>query len=330
MIIRGTPGSDILVGSAEEDWVKGRAGPDLLVGDDGVDVLFGNAGDDALRGDGDADVDFGGDGNDSFVIGAGGDHLFGEAGNDSFIVVPGGDVEAFFAERTGLLIETDADRHEFTVELAQTAPEWILGLMFREGLAEGRGMLFDFGVSLELAFHMRNTFIPLDLFFVDAEGTIVTVAERATPLSEELIPSGAPIRAVLEVPAGTAAALGIGVGDRLLHPIFGTADPAASDDACGGADDQGRNGPLGGTDTIYDFTPGEDLIDLTLFGSASFADLDTDGDGELGAGDDQVSITEAGDTVIRLPTPSGDPTVAYSLTVADVTGLNAADFLFLA
>ena len=61
----------------------------------------------------------------------------------------------------------------------------------------------------------------------------------------------------------------------------------------------------------------------------TFASLDTSGDGVLDGGDASVATTTAGDTVIRLP-PTSDATGAYTLTVADVTGLTAADFLFRA
>ena len=111
--------------------------------------------------------------------------------------------------------------HVFAVELALTPPEQERGLMFRRELPEGQGMLFDFGREQPTSFWMKNTYVPLDMIFIRADGTIRRIAENTVPLSEALVPSGGPVRAVLEVVAGTARKLGIAVGDRVSHPIFG-------------------------------------------------------------------------------------------------------------
>jgi uncharacterized protein len=70
---------------------------------------------------------------------------------------------------------------------------------------------------------MRNTLIPLDMLFVDAQGRIVNIQERAVPQSDDVIASAAPVRAVIELNGGTAARLGIEPGDKVQHPIFGNA-----------------------------------------------------------------------------------------------------------
>jgi uncharacterized protein len=111
--------------------------------------------------------------------------------------------------------------HVFAVELATNDEERSRGLMFRKELPQGRGMLFDFYTDQPVAFWMRNTYIPLDMIFIRGDGTISRIAENTEPLSERLIPSGAPVRAVLEVIAGTAHMLGIAPGDRVAHRIFG-------------------------------------------------------------------------------------------------------------
>jgi len=112
--------------------------------------------------------------------------------------------------------------HAFTVELAATDAERERGLMYRKELPEGRGMLFDFehdtaGVS----FWMHNTYIPLDMIFIRADGRILRIAENAEPLSDKLIPAGGAVRAVLEVIGGTARKLGIAPGDRVIGAFFG-------------------------------------------------------------------------------------------------------------
>jgi uncharacterized protein len=83
-------------------------------------------------------------------------------------------------------------------------------------------MLFDFGEDQPVSMWMRNTLIPLDMVFVEASGRIAGVAPDAVPLSERVIPSPGPVRAVLELNAGTARRLGIRRGDTVLHPLFGT------------------------------------------------------------------------------------------------------------
>jgi uncharacterized membrane protein (UPF0127 family) len=111
--------------------------------------------------------------------------------------------------------------HVFAVELAANNEERARGLMFRKELPEGRGMLFDFQQEQPVSFWMHNTYISLDMIFIGGDGRIVRIAENTEPLSDRLVPSGAPVRAVLEVIAGTARKLGIAPGDRVAHPIFG-------------------------------------------------------------------------------------------------------------
>lgn len=110
--------------------------------------------------------------------------------------------------------------HVFDVEVMRTPEEKAKGLMFRRELAEGRGMLFDFSPEQPVSMWMKNTFIPLDMIFIRADGSILRIAEHTTPQSEAIIPAGAPVRGVLEVIAGTAKKFGIAPGDRVAHPLF--------------------------------------------------------------------------------------------------------------
>ena len=110
--------------------------------------------------------------------------------------------------------------HIFGVELAVTPEEQAKGLMFRRELPEGQGMLFDFQREQPTSFWMKNTYISLDMIFIRADGRILRIAENTVPLSEALVSSGGPVRAVLEVVAGTTKKLGIAPGDRVAHPIF--------------------------------------------------------------------------------------------------------------
>lgn len=124
------------------------------------------------------------------------------------------------AEIQNLEIVTRNGVHPFTVEFVATDQERAQGLMYRKELPEGRGMLFDFKTEQNTEFWMKNTYISLDIIFIRADGRILRIAENTEPLSEKRIPSGGPIRGVLEVIAGTARKLGIAPGDRVAHPIF--------------------------------------------------------------------------------------------------------------
>jgi uncharacterized protein len=110
--------------------------------------------------------------------------------------------------------------HPFSVELATNDAERARGLMFRKSLPEGQGMLFDFKREGPVSFWMHNTYVSLDMVFIAGDGRIVHIAENAKPLSDDLIPSGGPVRAVLEVIAGTVQKFGIAPGDRVTGSIF--------------------------------------------------------------------------------------------------------------
>lgn len=106
----------------------------------------------------------------------------------------------------------------FTVELATTREKQALGLMFREQLPDDHGMLFIFPVEAMRSFWMKNTRIPLDIFYFDKELRLVSVAENARPCRTRRCPgyaSAGPAMYVLELNAGKAAELGVQPGDRL-------------------------------------------------------------------------------------------------------------------
>lgn len=130
-------------------------------------------------------------------------------------------VSAVADERNEVLVRTGGDTvQRFDVEIADTPQERQRGLMDHEELARGSGMLFDFKEPQRVTFWMKDTEIPLDMLFIDANGRIVKIHRDAEPMSRKTIPSGRPVLAVLEVRAGTAARLNIQEGDRVLHPIF--------------------------------------------------------------------------------------------------------------
>jgi uncharacterized protein len=135
----------------------------------------------------------------------------------------GGPAPAHASGKGTLEIVSASGVHAFNVELATNDAERERGLMYRKELPQGQGMLFDFQHEEPVSFWMHNTYISLDMIFISGDGRIVRIAENAKPMSDDLIPSGAPVRAVLEVIAGTARSLGIAQGDRVVSPIFGNA-----------------------------------------------------------------------------------------------------------
>jgi uncharacterized protein len=122
------------------------------------------------------------------------------------------------SDETRLVIHTQTGDHTFTVEVVDTPESRAQGLMYRQSLADDAGMLFDFEEVREVSFWMRNTFIPLDMIFISPDGTVETVHEQAQPLDPTSIPSGVPVRFVLEIPGGRSAAIGLRPGDTISHP----------------------------------------------------------------------------------------------------------------
>jgi uncharacterized membrane protein (UPF0127 family) len=124
------------------------------------------------------------------------------------------------AEQQTLEIASKTGVHVFSVELAVTDEERERGLMFRRSVPEFTGMLFDFKRDQEVTMWMKNTYVSLDMIFIQSDGRIRRIAENTETESLKIIPSGGPVRAVLEVAAGTARKLGIGPGDRIASPIL--------------------------------------------------------------------------------------------------------------
>ena len=121
------------------------------------------------------------------------------------------------------IVTRDGTRHAITVEMARDPEQQRVGLMFRPEVRAGEGMLFDWGAPRESNMWMRNTIASLDMVFITAEGRINRIAERTVPLSLAVVESRGPVRATLELAAGTAERLGLRVGDRVEQRVFGTA-----------------------------------------------------------------------------------------------------------
>jgi hypothetical protein len=119
-----------------------------------------------------------------------------------------------------LSITTASGIHKFNVDVMRSEADLEKGLMFRKSIPADYGMLFDFQREQNVMMWMKNTYIPLDMFFMDKIGKVVGVIANATPMSEKVLSVGVPTDAVLEVRGGTAARIGLKVGDSVRDPIF--------------------------------------------------------------------------------------------------------------
>ena len=117
-----------------------------------------------------------------------------------------------FATRSGV--------HAFSVEVMRTPDQQARGLMFRRYMPDDRGMLFTFGRNEPVFMWMKNTYIPLDMVFIDRKGVVASIAADTEPFSERTIASGPPVWGVVELNAGAAAKMGLAVGDKVRHPFF--------------------------------------------------------------------------------------------------------------
>ncbi len=136
-----------------------------------------------------------------------------------FLAASGG-VSATGGELDSLEIVTSTGRHAFQVEIADNDATREHGLMDRRYMAADHGMLFEFDRDEPVAFWMKDTYIPLDMIFIAPSGVVTHIAANVEPLSERVIPSGGPSVAVLELDGGTAASIGLKVGDKVRHPFF--------------------------------------------------------------------------------------------------------------
>lgn len=133
-----------------------------------------------------------------------------------------GDLASTFAAlpRSELQVVTASGTHRFQVWIAADDRSRERGLMFVRKLPPDEGMLFLFERPQLAAFWMKDTYLSLDLIFIRADGVVVNVAENARPLTLDPIPSAAPVKAVLELLAGTSARIGLIAGSRVLHPAL--------------------------------------------------------------------------------------------------------------
>lgn len=141
------------------------------------------------------------------------------------LMLPGAALAAACSPDT-VEIRGAAGQQRFTVEVADEGAERAQGLMFRESMPAGAGMLFVYEAPQKAAFWMKNTLIPLDMIFADATGRVVRVHSDAVPGDTTPIEGGDGIQYVLEINGGLARRMGIAEGAELRHPSIAQATAA--------------------------------------------------------------------------------------------------------
>lgn len=125
-------------------------------------------------------------------------------------------------EQARVRVTTSTGVHEFGVWIAADDESRERGLMYVRELAPDQGMLFIFERPQAIAFWMKDTYLSLDLIFIDAASRVLNVAADAKPHSLDPIRSDGDAIAVLEVRAGTARTIGLKPGDRVSLPTLRT------------------------------------------------------------------------------------------------------------
>jgi len=147
-------------------------------------------------------------------------YLFYKLGNkNKKIDISGEQYEASF-EKEGQLAFVKKNSNDtlmlINIEMANNEEERTQGLMWWHSMPDSNGMLFVFEEERPLSFWMKNTYIPLDIIYVNKKREIVTIRHNTIPLSEMPIPSGKPAQYVIEVNAWFCVNHGINVGDRII------------------------------------------------------------------------------------------------------------------
>lgn len=119
----------------------------------------------------------------------------------------------------------DWGQASFIIEIVDTPKDRAQGLMFRETMPRGAGMLFVYEYPQRASFWMKNTLIPLDIIFIDVSGLVTRVHANAIPGDLSPIPGGDQVFAVLEINAGLAARYGISAGTEMRQSVFSDGGP---------------------------------------------------------------------------------------------------------
>ena len=304
--LRGGSGGDVLSGGADQDFVRGDTGADALHGDGGNDRLWGDEGNDSI---------YGGDGDDLIAGGTGDDLMVGGAGKDRFIYLEdaGNDLIYHFE------VENDVIDLRLLPEAIAFSDLTIVDMENGRGVRISHDAL---GGSIEIRGTAASDLSAAN--FAMPDGTTTSITFGSTKVgrpSDPFVGSDSSALMLDSAQGTTVKAKGGydrvfgGEGDDRLEggndPTTSTARRATTASGGAGADTFVFT-PDHGTDTITDFTDGEDTIDLSsLEGVAGFGDLQVTADGAAAV----IDLTSYGGGTVRLED-------------TDVSDLDAADFVF--
>jgi uncharacterized membrane protein (UPF0127 family) len=130
-------------------------------------------------------------------------------------------LDRLFPRSTMQIATPDARLHNFKIWIADNDQRRARGLMFVKHIGEEEGMLFIYPQAMRASMWMKNTFIPLDMLFVAADGKVMQVVQNTEPQSLKTIESNSDVVAVIELKGGTASKLHIAKGARVMHAAFG-------------------------------------------------------------------------------------------------------------
>ena len=122
--------------------------------------------------------------------------------------------------RSALEIRSGGGRQWFNIRIADTEPRRELGLMYVTRLPSDEGMLFPEDQPRVMSMWMKNTYIPLDMLFIDTHGRIACLLANAKPEVLDILSCDKPVKAVLEIAGGEALRRGIKIGDKVIHATF--------------------------------------------------------------------------------------------------------------
>ena len=336
-------GSDTIFGDAGDDTLAGGEGRDIIRGGSGNDTIRGNADGDILLGDSGDDTIYGGTGNDLIVGGTGNDTLYGDEGDDTLVGGLGddsltggiGEDTFVFAANSGNDTIQDFDKDNDTIDLSMLPEEISFADLTFTALTDGTGTVVTHSAltgSITVLGMNPADFTASMFNLPDGSTTSVTTTEGDTVQLYENPWEGTDDSDILVDGSNSTMILGKGGNDRLLggegdDTLKGGAGNDAlmgeegDDTLDGGADDDVLYGGSGedtfvfqashGTDTILDFTDGDDTIDLSaLTDITAFSDLTINDDN----GTAVIDLTSHGGGTIRL-----DDTAVSDLDATDFT-----------
>ncbi len=109
--------------------------------------------------------------------------------------------------------ESGAVLAQLDIEIAETEYETQTGLMYRQSMKENQAMLFVFKDIAQHSFYMKNTQFSLDIIYIDENLKIASFQKNTKPYDETGLPSGLPVKYVLEINGGLSDTWGLQVGD---------------------------------------------------------------------------------------------------------------------